>query len=684
VPEPAVPQITSRHATSVQAQRAALRAALAPLDWRLLAWLLHYPFQRADDLVVGMARWASRATVYRHLQTVVQHELVESVLPRTPGTGKRVYHLSNLGLHLLAASLETAPRSLARDWQTDEAGLLRLLPRLPTLLSLQDIVNGLVTHAADVMTTRGRRPTLVRWNWRRDLTHRFRFRERAVRLVVDGAVALCIEAQQTDGQTGGRLSRHWYGLLLLTTGLEDERLMRLRLERLLCWRESPERWSQYQHMLPVLILAHSPRQGDHWQRAMEQSAQKWRLAPLTGAIACVPAGESQPRNPWLLNWRTLATDTCCHLQDVLQPVPESALPPVLRAGEEEAEAGDGRISWKTGPSGSSTSLPVRLSRIIVGNLTGRTEAFTGNGQDQQETLAWLVLRLTPCQWRILSLLLAHPLLSSEELAVFLHLQLQSVRAVLSVLHGLHYIASMPTVAGQRWRVSARALQLLAAANRVPLRTLAMMPDAPTEAEAAGVVQHGVSWLLQHIEHTAGVYGFFVQLAGAATQQFAQALCWWETGTLCERRYRVNEQWYNLRPDALAAYRVGQQHIHFWLEWDRGTMNVRDLAVKFASYGHYVLSREWAREHTVLPRLVCVAPDMAQERRMMRVAQAKLAQVPGLVLFLTTASLLAEYSPLAAIWVRMIPQQRQSEGARRQRLFNERTDGSEEVRQPAQT
>ena len=51
----------------------------------------------------------------------------------------------------------------------------------------------------------------------------------------------------------------WYGLFLLFTELDDERLMRLRLERLLCWRESPERWSSYQHMLPVLILARSQR-----------------------------------------------------------------------------------------------------------------------------------------------------------------------------------------------------------------------------------------------------------------------------------------------------------------------------------------------------------------------------------------------------------------------------------------
>ncbi len=45
-----------------------MSASLADVDWRLLHWLLRYPLQRVDDLVVGVAMWASRATVYRHLQ----------------------------------------------------------------------------------------------------------------------------------------------------------------------------------------------------------------------------------------------------------------------------------------------------------------------------------------------------------------------------------------------------------------------------------------------------------------------------------------------------------------------------------------------------------------------------------------------------------------------------------------
>src|SRR6266567_7525615 len=116
--------------------------SLADIDWRLLHWLLRYPLQRADDLVLGVARWASRATVYRHVQALEARGLLESVLPKTPGAGKRLYHLSNPGLHLLARHLDTPARALTRRWQADEAGLLRLLPRLPILLLLQEVVNG--------------------------------------------------------------------------------------------------------------------------------------------------------------------------------------------------------------------------------------------------------------------------------------------------------------------------------------------------------------------------------------------------------------------------------------------------------------------------------------------------------------------------------------------------------------
>ncbi len=89
------------------------------------------------------------------------------------------------------------------------------------------------------------------------------------------------------------------------------------------------------------------------------------------------------------------------------------------------------------------------------------------------------------------------------------------------------------------------------------------------------------------------------------------------------------------------------------------MNVRDLALKFAAYAHYITSREWARERSLLPQLVCIAPDIAQERRMHRVAQARLMHTPGVVVWTTTAVLLNEQGPLAPIWLQVMPQRRQA-------------------------
>jgi Replication-relaxation len=163
-----------------------------------------------------------------------------------------------------------------------------------------------------------------------------------------------------------------------------------------------------------------------------------------------------------------------------------------------------------------------------------------------------------------------------------------------------------------------------------------------------VALRGEVWLLQQIQHRARIYGFFAGLAQATRREPEYVLYWWETRPVCERRYGVGEQWYNLRPDAPAEYRVGQQHLRFWLEWDRGTMNVRDLAIKFTSYGHYLASCEWARECSQLPVLVCVAPDIAQERRMQREAQARLSHIRGFELWTVTEVLLKERGPLAPI------------------------------------
>ena len=65
------------------------------------------------------------------------------------------------------------------------------------------------------MTTQGRRPRLVRWNWQRDVTHRFLYREQRMRFFADGLIALCIRTQQSESS----VLDQWYGLFLLPRNL---------------------------------------------------------------------------------------------------------------------------------------------------------------------------------------------------------------------------------------------------------------------------------------------------------------------------------------------------------------------------------------------------------------------------------------------------------------------------------
>jgi hypothetical protein len=85
------------------------------------------------------------------------------------------------------------------------------------------------------------------------------------------------------------------------------------------------------------------------------------------------------------------------------------------------------------------------------------------------------------------------------------------------------------------------------------------------------------------------------------------------------------------------------------------MNVRDLGIKFNSYAHSIASREWARDYSLIPALICVAPDIVQERRMLCVAQDRLVQATGFELWTTTEVLLNEHGPLARIWLQGIQQ-----------------------------
>ncbi len=630
---------------------------LSPPHVQLLHALLRYPFSRAED--VAIARDSSVATVYRHLALLHSLGLVERVIPGVLGTATgSLYHLSNLGLHVLAVYEQADPEMLARSWQTHERGLLRLLPRLAHLVTLQTCINGLVAHAPEALARQGRKP-VCRWHWLRDYRYRFSFREQDMSCAADALLVLRVRPLPEGSLPQETL---WYSMLLFLDPTINERsLMKERLRRLLYYRECPEHQRIYRYFPLVLILVTNPHRHEHWQRAAADALkmQGSLFAPLEGVIARLPDEHGTAlTNLWRLPWRTLAGNAPCHVQELLAPMPLEAIPsgPL----DEDIASGEGADA-----TGETPRVPIAVSRVprftqvIRGDFAARAAMFTKgrtNGQDEQDTMALLGLVMSRRLLDLLKCCLDHPLLTMGEMAALFTVEYGSIERYLRELRHMGCMVREETPVGERWRLSERGLRLVAAAHHISVSRIATTSTPAQQGTAPILVQLGLDEVRGHIEHTAGIYGFFAALAQAAQERCEQGhwLLWWETGSLCERRYRDHDHWYNLRPDGAGEYQVGAQRVRFWLEWDRGTMVVRDLATKFYTYARYVAYRTWVKEHAMLPLLLTVAADLGQERRIRRVAQQQLTQTPGLFMRMTTASLLAGYGPLAPIWSQVVP------------------------------
>jgi len=302
----------------------------------------------------------------------------------------------------------------------------------------------------------------------------------------------------------------------------------------------------------------------------------------------------------------------------------------------------------------------RFSHVIRGDFAARAErVWKGASTDleERERVALVGLSLSRRLLSLLNCCLDHPLLTVREMAALLTVEEGSIERYLRELRIRGCLEREETIAGPRWRLSEHGLRLVAAAHHLSVSRLATATTPAKPGMDPSLVQLGLEEARGHIQHTAGIYGFFASLAQAAQERSEQGhrLLWWETGSICERRYRDHDAWYNLRPDGAGEYQAGAQRVRFWLEWDRGTMVLRDLASKFATYARYVAYRVWVKEHAVLPLLLTVAADVGQERRIRRVAEPQLAHTPGLVMRTTTASLLATQGPLAPIWFQVVPQ-----------------------------
>jgi Replication-relaxation len=434
-----------------------------------------------------------------------------------------------------------------------------------------------------------------------------------------------------------------------------------RLRRLLRWRESGERWACYPHFPPLLVLTSSVRAREHWQQCAQQVAAEHRLPPLNGAVLVLPP-QRVIHQVAALACQRLAPPGPCSLSELLLPTPRAAaLPEVLAP--------------RTVPAGTfDLGEAPRRRRLVGGGFAQRAARLDGSAHlagerrgTNREEVALLSLRLHQRHQRVLAHLLAAPLLSRQEMTHLCAITPATLARTLYDLRQWDLVVPYPGPRGLRLALSERGCRLLAAQMGVSLPHLA---ERSSGQQKAAWVQRGVGALLRVLFHTSGLYGFLMRLARAAhtSAEHGDRLLWWEVGARCSRSYRLHGRICTILPDAAFAYRREQQTTRAVLEWDSGSMAGRDLAIKLCAYRRYVASRAWLSESPVLPRLLFVAPDPGQERRIQRVAQGLLAD-STLAIYTTTATRLAEQGPLSPIWWLMQPDSSGGSGDRRSWLIS---------------
>ena len=153
--------------------------------------------------------------------------------------------------------------------------------------------------------------------------------------------------------------------------------------------------------------------------------------------------------------------------------------------------------------------------------------------------------------------------------------------------------------------------------------------------------------MQHIQHTSGIYGFFASVAGA------------RRGWCAKDVYRMCEQWYNLRSDALAEYRVGSAADTFLVgmgSWHHECARSRHQVYLLHTLYRLAVS---GQESTQCCQCLSASLLMSRRRGACNVWFRPESRIPWIVLWTTTEVLLHEQGPLATIWLQGIRQRSQA-------------------------
>lgn len=625
----------------------------------LLGWLLIYPASGARELASAFG--SHRATIYRHLSHLIDAKLVQAV---EGYGGEARYVLTPRGTARLSPSLPSENVSLIRQWQHGPNAPTRLIPRLLTIDRLLTFVRQFFDAAPRAQAAQGH-AAVVRWHIVRDYAKRVAVAgERYMTVRAQAVLAWTVVDSRMESAGAAACDKvrtpdaAWHSaFVLLESGLCDRESIATRLRTLLRYRESPHRLAVYRSFPLLIVLVENARQAEVWRQQARTVAESLGLAPLTGAIAML----AETDNPWQWGWRDLATGASIRLVEQLAPLPEVALPCGVSAHLEAARA------------------------VMKAQLAAKLAPM-----DAPDTSPFPAV-ITPRQCALLTLLTRAPLLSASDIAAVCSLAGEPFQAE-SVARSLRGLARNGWIVREvgsdhvaRWYLTDEGLREVAAIHDVHILHLGCVV---TNEEKAGcqstatseqaedhvrLEQRGLATLRRQSAHQAGVYGVVVAFHRALSKAIGGIhVAWWETGRACYRTYHYHGVQRNLRPDAelelIWQTKETPRYLRIWLEYDRGTMNRRDLEQKMQAYADYWQSKIWATDgRTALPRLLFIVPGTQQESRVREAAQEKLADTRLRVL-MTTAAHLNTYTPYGCIWRQIFPILPESAQVPRRTLF----------------
>lgn len=563
-------------------------------DRSVLLLLARLPFLYAR-VVQQLAGLRGRASIYRSLSRLEEAGLLGAIRPTLrPDRTSRLYYLTDLGIATVAADQSRDPRDLAHRNRIRGRDLQALLPGLPQLMAVYELLGALAA-------SRPGRPDLLAWErpWRRHYQRPTAKSSVAVALPAYAALAW-------ESAAGAYL-------LLPDLGGVPLRAYRAALDHLLVLRNLQGA------DFPALLVATRERgRAAAWEELIEEVRRARREAPLA---VCVATWDEPGAGP-----------------EALADLGGMQLPPIDRLIQ----------PLHARPLG--TRHPGGVLPELVGD-----SLMTPTPISATHSLSRVALELGPADRARLDLVGRHPFLPLARLAE-LHGWEPSwarercncliARGMMRCLEASEIGANAAAL--ELVELTVDGLAVVAAQHGLSLgaavRHLGLAGGGPGQPIGAR------RKLLASLAHTLGADAIFVGLASTARRLAAiginDALVEWRNAAACSRGH--------LRPDGYGLYRHVGQLYGFFLEYDRGTMSARDYLAKFAAYYEYLASGRFERDYRGFPTVLVVTSDNTAEERVARaVCAAAVGRGQALPLLLTCEWRLTDprnpYGILGPVW-----------------------------------